>query len=193
MLRSIPILLLLVLSPAIASAATLVATVRDARGTAVADAVVYAVPDRPTSLAKKTAVMDQRNRAFVPHVLPVQTGTSVLFPNSDDIHHQVYSFSPAKTFQLPLYKGTPANPVVFDRAGVATLGCNIHDHMSAYIVVVDTPHFDKTARDGRVTLSNLVPGRYTVRVWYPEMRNEPAAVPIALSSDERGEVVFTAR
>lgn len=194
MLRSIALLLLaLAFSAANAMAATIVATVRNPRGIAVVDAVVYAIPERPAPVAKKTAVMDQRNRTFVPHVLPIQTGTAVKFPNSDDVRHQVYSFSPAKTFQLPLYKGTPANPIVFDQAGVATLGCNIHDRMSAYIVVVDTPHFGKSARDGRVTLSNVPAGRYTVRLWYPEMRTEPAAVPLTLDSSQRGEVAFTAR
>lgn len=193
MLRPLCTLLVLAALPANAMAATVVATVRDSRGVAVVDAVVYAVPEKGAPAARKTAVMDQRNRMFVPHVLPIQTGTSVRFPNSDDVRHQVYSFSPAKTFQLPLYKGTPANPIVFDRAGVATLGCNIHDRMSAYVVVVDTPHFEKTGRDGRVTLASLAPGRYTVRVWYPEMRTEPAPVPVTLDASGRGEVAFTAR
>jgi plastocyanin len=193
MLRSLFFLLALAASATAAAAATLVATVRDARGIAVVDAVVYAVPERASPVARRTAVMDQRNRMFVPHVLPVQTGTAVQFPNSDDVRHQVYSFSPAKTFQLPLYKGTPANPIVFDQPGVATLGCNIHDRMSAYIVVVDTPHFAKSGRDGRVTIANVPAGRYTVRLWYPEMRKEPAAVPLTLDASERGEVTFTAR
>jgi plastocyanin len=178
--------------PAIANAATIVATVRDSRGIGVPDAVVYAVPERTASPSRKTAIMDQRNRMFVPHVLPIQTGTSVRFPNSDDIRHQVYSFSPAKPFQLPLYKGTPANPVVFDQAGVVTLGCNIHDRMSAYIVIVDTPHFEKSGADGRVTL-NVPSGKYTVRVWYPSMRSEPAPIPMTAGGSDRNEVAFTVR
>lgn len=121
--------------------------------------------------------MDQKNRMFVPHVLPVQTGTAVEFPNSDDVRHQVYSFSEAKKFQLPLYTGTPANPIVFDRPGVVSLGCNIHDRMSAYIVVVDTPHFAATGREGRATLS-LSPGRYAVHVWHPDLRADPATMTI---------------
>ena len=110
-------LLRLVLPVAIAVplfAATVDVQVQDARGRGVRDAVVYAVPDgQALPLKRKTAVMDQKNRMFIPHVLPVQTGTAVRFPNSDDIRHHVYSFSPAKPFQLPLYKGTPANPEVF--------------------------------------------------------------------------------
>jgi len=174
------------------AAATVDVRVQDARGAVVRDAVIYAVPEgRQLPLAKKSAVMDQRNRMFVPHVLPIQTGTSVRFPNSDDIRHHVYSFSPAKPFQLPLYKGTPANPLVFSKAGVVTLGCNIHDQMNAFIVVVDTPYFEKAA-DGSATLSGLDAGRYTVRVWYPDMRDEPQPQSINVTANERVAVSFVA-
>jgi len=170
---------------AFANAATIRVDVRDARGAAVVDAVVYALPEgRELPPSKKTAVMDQKNRTFIPHVLPIQTGTAVKFPNSDDIRHQVYSFSSAKMFQLPLYKGTPANPVVFDRAGVVTLGCNIHDRMTAYIVVVDTPHFAATGKKGRAEIPNVSAGKYAVHVWYPEMTAEPAPVPLTLGASE---------
>lgn len=174
-------------------AATINVQVTDARGRAVSDAVVYAEPEgRQLPLARKTAVMDQRNRQFVPRVLAVQTGTAVHFPNSDDVRHHVYSFSPAKTFQLPLYKGTPASPEVFDRAGVATLGCNIHDQMSAFIVIVDTPYFAKTV-NGAATLSDVDAGRYTVRVWYADMRREPQPRSVTLRGHESLSVTFDGR
>ncbi|HEX7193165.1 MAG TPA: methylamine utilization protein [Thermoanaerobaculia bacterium] len=183
-----------VLAAAVAAplaAATIEARVTDPRGNAVGDAIVYAIPDgRALPLARKSAVMDQKNRMFIPHVLPVQVGTAVRFPNSDDIRHQVYSFSPAKTFQLPLYAGTPAKPLVFDKVGVVTLGCNIHDQMNAFIVVVDTPYFDKTAGDGRASLGGMEPGRYTLHVWYPDMRTEPQPQSVTLKSDERMTVSF---
>ncbi|HYI11528.1 MAG TPA: methylamine utilization protein [Thermoanaerobaculia bacterium] len=192
MLRPLALVLLALALPA--GAATIDAVVRDARGRGVAEAVVYAVPEgRELPPARKTAVMDQRNREFIPHVLVVQSGTAVNFPNSDDVRHQVYSFSPAKTFQLPLYKGTPANAIVFDKAGVATLGCNIHDRMTAYIVVVDTPHFGTSGRDGKVTLPNLAGGKYAVRVWYPEMKTEPSPIAVTVTGNERTEVSFVAR
>ena len=178
--------LLLLTTPLYAAAATLTVDVRDTRGTAVADAVVYAVPEgRELPLAKRTAVMDQKNRAFIPHVLAVQTGTAVTFPNSDDIRHQVYSFSSAKPFQLPLYAGTPANPVVFEKPGVVSLGCNIHDRMSAYIVIVDTPYFATTGKKGRVELPPVTAGKYSLRVWYPEMSAEPPPVPLTLAASDR--------
>jgi len=192
MTRTLPLLLLL-LGP-LARAATVNVTVRDARGGAVNDAVVYAVPEgRELPLAKKSAIMDQKNRMFVPHVLPVQTGTSVRFPNSDDIRHQVYSFSSAKQFQIPLYKGTPANPVVFDRAGVVSLGCSIHDRMTAYVVVVDTPYFATTDRKGRGAISSVGAGKYSLRVWYPDMTTEPAPVPLTLAASDNQELVVTVR
>lgn len=192
MLRPLALVALVLALPA--SAATVEAVVRDARGRGVPEAVVYAVPEgRELPPAKKTAVMDQRNREFIPHVLVVQSGTAVKFPNSDDVRHQVYSFSPAKTFQLPLYKGTPANAIVFENAGVATLGCNIHDRMTAYIVVVDTPHFATSGRDGKVRLPNLAGGKYTVRVWYPEMKNEPSPIAVTVTGNEHTDVSFMAR
>jgi plastocyanin len=183
--------LTLALAPLL-SAATLTVRVQDARGRAVTDAVVYAEPEgRQLPLAKKSAVLDQRNRMFVPHVLAVQTGTAVSFPNSDDVRHHVYSFSAAKSFQLPLYKGTPANPEVFDRAGVVTLGCNIHDQMSAYIVVVDTPYFAKTV-NGVAELADVDAGRYTLRVWVPDSRMEPQPRSISVTGSERLGFTFVA-
>lgn len=115
-----------------------------------------------------TAVMDQRNSEFVPGVLPVQVGTAVSFPNSDQVQHQVYSFSTPKPFELPLYAGTPPAPIRFDRPGVVVVGCNIHDWMIGYIVVLDTPHFGKSGADGVVRLA-VPPGRYTLRVWHARL------------------------
>jgi plastocyanin len=137
------------------------------------DAVVYAIPPSPQPLAKRTAVMDQINRTFVPHVLPVQVGAWVEFPNSDQVKHSVFSVSPARRFSTPLYVGKPARPLQFPTAGVVALGCTIHEQMSAYIVVVDTPYFATTGDDGAASLADVPPGRYTLKVWYPGMKGEP--------------------
>lgn len=115
---------------------------------------------RPT-----TAVMDQRASAFVPKVLPVQMGARVSFHNSDRIRHQVYSFSKAKSFELPLYAGASAPPVEFDKPGVVVVGCNIHDGMIGYVVVLDTPYFGRAGDDGRV-LIDAPPGRYRLQAWH---------------------------
>lgn len=168
---------------------TLTVEVRDARGNAVSDAVVYAVPEAKPAPPTRRAVMDQKNRMFVPHVMAVQTGTPVSFPNSDNVRHQVYSFSPAKKFQLPLYAGTPAAPVVFDKPGVVAIGCNIHDQMSAYIVVVDTPHFALTG-DGRAEIRGLSEGRYEVKVWHEGMRGEPPAQSVRMGGQDAKAVTF---
>ena len=116
------------------------------------------------------AVMDQLNRAFVPHVLIVPVGSSVTFPNGDTVSHQVYSFSLAKKFQLSLYRGSPNPPVTFEQAGVVTLGCNIHDAMRAYIFVVDGQYYGRTDSSGMWS-TTVEPGEYTVIAWHPLSRD----------------------
>jgi plastocyanin len=146
---------------------------RDTRGAPLEHAVLalYAAdaPALPASPAGEppAAVMDQRGHQFAPHVLAVRVGTAVDFPNSDRTRHHVYSFSPAKRFELKLYKGVPAQPVLFDRAGPVVLGCNIHDQMLGYIYVVQTPLFATSGADGRVSLHGLAPGRYRAQLWHP--------------------------
>ncbi|MBS0388030.1 MAG: methylamine utilization protein [Proteobacteria bacterium] len=154
-----------------AAAAALQVTVTGADGKPVEGAVVIAEPvggaAHPAVNAK--AVMDQRNLMFVPDVLVVQTGTAVDFPNSDQVRHQVYSFSSAKPFQLALYAGRAHAPVVFDHAGLVTLGCNIHDSMVGYIWVTDSPWFGRTSANGTLQLRDLAPGEYTVRIWHARL------------------------
>ena len=99
-------------------AASVDGNVTDAAGAPVADAVIYALPGTPRSLpAPRAAIMDQIDKEYVPFVVPVQAGAAVRFPNKDNIRHHVYSFSPAKPFELKLYSGTPAKPVIFDKPG----------------------------------------------------------------------------
>jgi len=128
------------------------------------------------------AVMDQVNLAFVPDVLVIPLHSRVQFPNSDVVSHQVYSFSSARQFQLPLYRGKPYPPVAFDQPGVVTLGCNIHDNMLAYIVVTGAPYFGRTGADGEWTAPSLPPGKYSLRVWHP-LLNEPQEVEHVVESN----------
>jgi plastocyanin len=118
------------------------------------------------------AQIDQASRQFVPHVLIVPTGSKISFPNSDAVRHQVYSFSPAKRFELPLYgsKDAPQSRA-FEKAGVVTLGCNIHDHMRAYVFVVDAQYFGRTDASGVWKAPDVQPGTYTVQVWHPKSRD----------------------
>ena len=122
------------------------------------------------------AVMDQRKEQFVPRLLIVQRGTEVSFPNTDRVQHHVYSFSPAKQFELALYRGNEHPPVTFDRDGIAVLGCNIHDHMVGYVLVVDSSHFGFTDRDGRLVLNDLPNETVKVTVWHPDLDVEYGAI-----------------
>jgi plastocyanin len=166
------IVLLLCAVPGLAAASDLRITVSDGSNQPVADAVVYATPLNPPPPVEHKAAIDQVNRRFVPRVSVIQTGTAVTFPNSDNIRHSVYSFSRPRTFTLKLYAGTPASPVVFDQPGVVVLGCNIHDTMVAWVLVVNSPFFARTAADGSATLPGLPPGDYLLRAWNNSMNDE---------------------
>jgi plastocyanin len=155
-------------------AGSILVTVKDGQGTLVSDAVVYAKASKPVvSPEEKQAVIEQRDKQFVPYVTAIQVGTSVTFPNRDSVRHDVYSLSPAKEFELPLYAGIPAEPVTFDKEGFVTVGCNIHDWMVAYIAVLPTPYFQVTGKDGRTVLEDLPAGQYTVQVWQPLLKGAP--------------------
>jgi hypothetical protein len=108
---------------------------------------------------------------------PVENAVVVAVPvgGAPHVRHQVYSFSPAKVFELPLYAGTQAKPVVFDKPGVVVLGCNIHDWMVGYVYVSESPWFVKTAADGTAVLRELPPRHYTVRVWHPLLEGAESA------------------
>jgi plastocyanin len=156
--------------PLPAWAAELRAQVFEGNGKPLADAVVLAFADNRNPAARPAAaVEDQIDREFVPYVQAIRVGSYVKFPNKDDIRHHVYSFSPAKKFELPLYSGTPASPVLFDKVGVVKLGCNIHDWMIGYLYVTDAAYFGKTNAEGRVELADLRAGTYRLRVWHPRL------------------------
>lgn len=121
--------------------------------------------------ADATAQITQKGKQFHPELTVIQTFTAVSFPNQDLVRHHVYSFSPVHRFELKLYAGTPAAPVVFDKPGVAVLGCNIHDRMHAWVVVVDTPYFASTDDAGRATL-NVPAGDHLLRAWSTGMAED---------------------
>ncbi len=183
---------LLLAYPAIG--ATLTAKVIDAAGQPVADAVIYAVAAPGTRVAAQTAgvvVIEQKDREFIPYVTSVQVGTTVHFPNRDPLMHHVYSFSPAKSFEIKLYAGDAPTGFLFDKAGTVTLGCNIHDWMIGYIYVVDTPHFAKTGADGRARIGNIGNGEFEVHVWHPLQRVASGSQPIKLDARTTPELSFT--
>jgi plastocyanin len=160
-------------------AGELTISVADRDGHGVAEVVVTATPSAsapPAAVDPKSSVMDQRNLAFLPFVLVVGVGTRVDFPNSDTVSHQVYSFSPAKRFQLPLYKGEFHPPVTFDQAGLVVLGCNIHDSMVGYIYVTPAPYFGTTSAAGRLTFKQVPKGDYQIVIWSPFIADAPGAL-----------------
>jgi len=161
-----------------AAAATVTVQVLDVTGAPVPNAVVYAEPTGGQAVPKslKQAEVEQKDVKFFPLVSVVQVGTPILFPNHDKVRHHVYSFSPAKTFELKLYSGVPTSPILFDKVGTVVLGCNIHDQMVAYVQVVNTPFFGKTDMSGRVKLDGLVNGKYALKAWYFKMAPNEAAM-----------------
>ncbi len=151
-----------------AAAATVDVVVADAAGKPLADAVVMLEPTSARLPVKPLAGVQitQVHRQFDPQVTVIPVGTAIAFPNLDTVRHHVYSFSGAKTFELKLYAGVPAAPVVFDKAGIAVLGCNIHDQMVAWVVVVDTPFYARSSALGKASLAGVPAGAYRLKVWH---------------------------
>ncbi len=145
----------------------------DQRGIPVREAVVEIhVPggsEVPIRFSWRMA-MAQRDQAFIPGTLVVARGSSVAFPNLDNVRHSIYSFSKAARFSIDLYGRDQTRKQSFPIAGAVALGCNIHDNMRGYIRVVDTPHAAKTDSNGYVTHSGLPSGSVTVIVWHPQVR-----------------------
>ena len=191
-MKSALFLLALALALPGASAATLELTVKDAAGAPVEDAVVWAMPrPGPAPARKRDGTVGQKDKTFIPFVSVVQTGTAVHFPNQDPIRHHVDSFSPAKRFEIKLYAGTPAAPIVFDKPGEVVLGCNIHDHMLAYVYVVDTPWFAKTGKDGAARIEGLPAGDHDLRVWHPAEAAPVAPQPVRLRAEDAHQASFS--
>ncbi len=187
-----------VFSPSSILGATLKCVVTDHNGKPVSNAVIsifsqFDKPVEPTTInPPPTVEMVQKNRQFSPYVLPIQKGTYVKFPNKDKLKHHVYSFSSTKRFELKLYSGVPEKPVLFDQAGVVPLGCNIHDWMLAYIVVVDTPYFGKSHEKGFVVISDIPEGKYIARLWHPRLKKASSEheKPLTLVSSETTKMKF---
>jgi plastocyanin len=181
-----------ILCTGLAHAALLEVSVRDASGSPVADAAVYAIaPTGPADArGAKSREIEQVDREFVPFVTVVQSGTTVTFPNRDPILHHVYSFSPAKSFEIKLYTGKSPAEIVFDKPGVVTLGCNIHDWMIGFVVVVPTAHFARTDASGNVRLRDLPAGTYEVHAWHPNQRAAVAPQSAVLDAQATAAAAF---
>jgi plastocyanin len=173
-MRSLISLLALLLFPIPAFAGDLTVDLKSLTGQPVSDAVVSF---KPASGAATVPVkfnaplkVEQNDIHFDPFILIVPVNSEVAFPNKDKVRHHVYSFSPAKKFEIKLYGRDETRKITFDKTGVVALGCNIHDQMMGFIVVLDTPYAAKVGASGQVTLTNIPPGGGTLTVWQPFMR-----------------------
>lgn len=175
--------------PALQAASSFTVTLLDQRGQPIPDAVVSLTPldpdlprpaPTPATTPATTIEIEQIDQQYQPYVTPVQIGTEIHFPNRDSIQHHLYSVSRAKRFEKPLYGSGETESIVFDQPGVVVLGCNIHDWMVAYVVVLNTPWYGLSTTPGTVTLADLPPGRYQLDVWHPRLpRNHTAEVTLA--------------
>src|ERR1043166_2517665 len=174
-----------------AMATNFTAEVVDQDGHPVANAVVMLVPDAKASMPPASTrlitdkTIDQRNETFLPLVTVVPKGGHIAFANNDETTHQVYSFSAAKQFEITLARGEKSQPLAFDTAGIAALGCNIHDHMIAYAFVAESPWTALTGADGRAAIAEVPTGNYQAKVWHPKFPpgREPPQLSAALTGD----------
>jgi plastocyanin len=166
-------LLALFVCAAQAHAATLDILVVDTNGRPAANAVVSLQPPdgaaMPPARLPAEGVIDQRNETFLPLVTILRTGGSIVFTNNDTTMHQVYSFSPIKQFAFEIDQGHKSEPVVFDKPGVASIGCNIHDQMITYVFVASTPWAVLSDAKGRVKFADIPHGSYRAIVWHPQL------------------------
>ncbi len=158
----------------------------DKSGAPIQNAYVELIPKKEgaTVQPKDKVIIDQENKEFVPMVTAIPVGTNVFFPNSDNIQHQIYSFSAAKNFDLPLYSSSDVNSIVFDKVGVVSMGCNIHDWMLAYVYVYESIHFKSTDSEGLAVFDDLPEAEYTLRVWSPRLRSPKNTIEVDLVVDK---------
>jgi plastocyanin len=176
-----------------AQAADLTVVIRDSNGRPVEDAVVIAdAAGRPVPSAGRFMI-NQRNMQFVPYVLVIPVGSTVEFGNLDPFRHHVYSFSPAKKFELKLFGQGETRPIRFDRPGLVSIGCNIHDAMQAFIQVVDTPFAQKSDGTGRATLHGVPASVRQIRVYHPLLRAPGNQMTVAVDASRDATVPLTVR
>lgn len=184
-----------ILLPTLSSAGGLAGRVVGADGVGIGQAIVFVqtlpagvLPPKGADIAE----MDQVHKEFTPALLPVVVGSQVRFPNRDQIHHHVYSFSRTKSFELPLYKGEDASPVLFDKPGVVKIGCNIHDWMSAIIFVAPTPYFALSDETGHFVFPQLPVGIYALAAWHElsQIKVEETVQQVQVS-EQLAEILFT--
>jgi plastocyanin len=171
-----------------AEAASFSAHISDQNGRPAANAVVMLIPQDKSEMPSPATrlggdkLVDQRHEMFIPMVTIVPRGGRIAFANNDQTMHQVYSFSPVKQFELTLAHGQKSAPVTFDKAGVAAIGCNIHDDMIAYAFVTDSPWTAITNAEGQLQIADVPTGVYTAHIWHPRLPPGAAAPSVAVDA-----------
>lgn len=179
------LILVMIFLANITIADTVSVKVVDASGQAIDHVIVYLQPKIVMDAKESSPIeIEQKNKLFNPFISVVPVGTNATFPNHDGIGHHVYSFSETKTFELPLSEDVLTQEILFDKPGVVTVGCNIHDWMVAYIYIVDTPYFAKTDSNGLANLEEITPGEYDFHIWHPgSINNNDSAKTITIDQD----------
>ena len=182
------------LASTLATAGALEVTLIDKAGKPIADAVVEIVaPAAPLPAnVPMTASMDQIDKEFVSPLLAVVVGTRVSFPNKDNIHHHVYSFSEAKTFELPLWTGNNSKSVLLDKPGIVVVGCNVHDWMQGHIYVSATHRMAKSDARGKLLIPNPPAGGHAFRIWHARLKASEVARIHTVVIEERGNTAYQA-
>ena len=177
----------------LAEAGALTGKIKCKEASAVRNTVVYAerIPGTPAAPPRDSVVLDQVHLEFVPHVLPVVVGTTVAFPNHDEVPHNVYSSSPPKIFNMGIYPKGASRSITFDQPGEVRLLCNIHPHMSAYVLVLEQPYFTVPAKDGSFSLKDLPAGKYKITVWNEKYK--PVSQSVEIKATDKAVVNFELR
>ena len=173
-------------------------TTVDQKDTPVAELVVWLDPlDTPPPVARPedlTAVVAQRDEEFDPYTIAVRVGTRVNFPNQDPVQHHVYSLSRPSKFEIPLHRGDVTESVIMDQVGLVPVGCNIHDWMLSYIMVVDSPWFGTTDETGTMSLAGVPAGKYKLSAWHPRLRKtDEREIEITTDGTQTIDLVFRLR
>lgn len=132
-------------------------------------------------------LMQQKGQQFTPHILLVSAGQRVVFPNADDVVHHVYSFSPAKAFEVTIEQNITSEPITFDQAGIVELGCNVHDWMLGYIYVSSAQQAGQTQPNGELSIE-LSLGEYNVSLWHPRLSEQDIAKTFSISVSSASDV-----
>jgi plastocyanin len=192
-------LLISIYFPGLALAGKIKGTVKVKGLRSPANVLVYLTkaPSDSMDLSKTNFVMDQRNLEFIPHVLPVLVGSTVQFPNNDEVDHNIFSMSRTKKFNLGSYKPGDSKAVLFDKPGVVEVRCDVHAEMAAYILVLKNPYFTVTDKNGNFQipdasylqqagledLADLATGKYFIKTWHEKLKTQKEAITITEDGD----------